>query len=146
MEERHEEFFQSADAQLYVRDLSPQGVGQSCGHLRHGGRPGLISVAYGAGGTSRDDKLCIASGIQNRYDIRGLAHPTCVGGTKENIGQILDELRAHDVPHDQALAAALFAHMAQFVPVTLAGGLAMLRFPSGRAEEGQERESPLSDG
>ena len=55
-------------------------------------------------------------------------------------------LRAHDVPHDQALAAALFAHMAQFVPVTLAGGLAMLRFPSGRAEEGQERESPLSDG
>lgn len=53
-------------------------------------------------------------------------------------------LRAHDVPHDQALAAALFAHMTQFVPVTLAGGLAMLCFPSGRAEEGEEHESPLS--
>ena len=39
-------------------------------------------------------------------------------------------LRAHDVPHDQALAAALFAHMAQFIPVTLSGGLVMLGFPS----------------
>ena len=39
-------------------------------------------------------------------------------------------LRAHDVPHDQALAAALFAHMAQFIPVTLSGGLMMLFFPS----------------
>lgn len=38
-------------------------------------------------------------------------------------------LRAYDVPHDQALAAALFAHMAQFIPVTLSGGLTMLAFP-----------------
>ena len=33
------------------------------------------------------------------------------------------------MPHDQALAAALFAHMAQFIPVTLSGGLVMLAFP-----------------
>lgn len=47
-------------------------------------------------------------------------------------------LRAHDVPHEQALAAALFAHMAQFIPVTLAGGLAMLAFPPEPKEEGIE--------
>ena len=47
-------------------------------------------------------------------------------------------LRAHDVPHEQALAAALFAHMAQFIPVTLAGGLAMLAFPPEPKEEGLE--------
>ena len=47
-------------------------------------------------------------------------------------------LRAHDVPHEQALAAALFAHMAQFIPVTLAGGLAMLAFPPEPKKEGAE--------
>ena len=47
-------------------------------------------------------------------------------------------LRAHDVPHEQALAAALFAHMAQFIPVTLAGGLVMLAFPPEPKEEGLE--------
>ena len=47
-------------------------------------------------------------------------------------------LRAHDVPHEQALAAALFAHMAQFIPVTLTGGLAMLAFPPDPKEEGIE--------
>ncbi len=48
-------------------------------------------------------------------------------------------LRAHDVPHDHALAAALFAHMAQFIPVTLAGGLAMLAFPPAPQERTENR-------
>ena len=41
------------------------------------------------------------------------------------------------VPHDQALAAALFAHMAQFIPVTLSGGLVMLGFPSEPSKESE---------
>lgn len=69
--------------------------------------PDLISVTYGAGGTSRDNTLCIASGIQNRYDIWGLAHLTCVGSTKENIGQILDELRDNGVRNVLALRGDL---------------------------------------
>lgn len=60
-------------------------------------RPDLISVTYGAGGSSRDNTVQIASGIQNRYGIRGVAHLTCVGSTKENIRAILDELKANNV-------------------------------------------------
>ena len=41
------------------------------------------------------------------------------------------------MPHDQALAAALFAHMAQFIPVTLSGGLVMLGFPSEPSKESE---------
>ncbi len=69
--------------------------------------PDLISVTYGAGGTSRDNTLDIASTIQNRYDICGLAHLTCVGSTKENIAGILDELQANHVGNILALRGDL---------------------------------------
>lgn len=69
--------------------------------------PDLISVTYGAGGTSRDNTLDIASTIQNRYDICGLAHLTCVGSTKENIAGILDELQANHVDNILALRGDL---------------------------------------
>ena len=69
--------------------------------------PDLISVTYGAGGTSRDNTLDIASGIQNRYGLCGLAHLTCVGSTKENIGKILDELQGSGVRNILALRGDL---------------------------------------
>lgn len=69
--------------------------------------PDLISVTYGAGGTSRDNTLGIASTIQNRYDICGLAHLTCVGSTKENIAGILDELQGNHVGNILALRGDL---------------------------------------
>ena len=69
--------------------------------------PDLISVTYGAGGTSRDNTLDIASTIQNRYDICGLAHLTCVGSTRENIAGILDELQANHVGNILALRGDL---------------------------------------
>lgn len=59
--------------------------------------PDLISVTYGAGGTSRDNTVAITSAIHNRYSIRGVAHLTCVGSTKDNIREILDELKANNV-------------------------------------------------
>ncbi len=69
--------------------------------------PDLISVTYGAGGTSRDNTLEIASTIQNRYNICGVAHLTCVGSTKANIDQILDELEANNVKNILALRGDL---------------------------------------
>ncbi|MBQ3759817.1 MAG: methylenetetrahydrofolate reductase, partial [Synergistaceae bacterium] len=44
--------------------------------------PDLISVTYGAGGSSRDNTVEITSGIQNRYNTCGVAHLTCVGTTR----------------------------------------------------------------
>jgi methylenetetrahydrofolate reductase (NADPH) len=69
--------------------------------------PDLISVTYGAGGTSRDNTVELASGIQNRYDTAGVAHLTCVGATKESIKGILDELKANGVRNILALRGDL---------------------------------------
>ena len=69
--------------------------------------PDLISVTYGAGGTSRDNTVQIASGIQNKYNILGVAHLTCVGATKANIRAILDELKAAGVRNILALRGDL---------------------------------------
>ena len=69
--------------------------------------PDLISVTYGAGGTSRDNTVQIASGIQNKYGVRGVAHLTCVGSTKENIRGILRELKENNVRSILALRGDL---------------------------------------
>lgn len=69
--------------------------------------PDLISVTYGAGGSSRDNTVEIASGIQNRYDTCGVAHLTCVGTTKDDIKAILDELKANGVRNILALRGDL---------------------------------------
>lgn len=69
--------------------------------------PDLISVTYGAGGSSRDNTVEITSGIQNRYNTCGVAHLTCVGTTRENIRAILDELKANNVRNILALRGDL---------------------------------------
>ena len=69
--------------------------------------PDLISVTYGAGGSSRDNTVEIASGIQNRYNTCGVAHLTCVGTTKDDIRAILDQLKANGVRNILALRGDL---------------------------------------
>ncbi len=69
--------------------------------------PDLISVTYGAGGSSRDNTVEIASGIQNKYNVCGVAHLTCVGTTRENIRGILNELKANNVRNILALRGDL---------------------------------------
>ncbi len=60
-------------------------------------RPDLISVTYGAGGSSRDNTIEIASTIQNRYMLPAAAHLTCVGSTLEQTDALLRELREKGV-------------------------------------------------
>ena len=69
--------------------------------------PDLISVTYGAGGSSRDNTVEIASGIQNRYNTCGVAHLTCVGTTRSELKAILDQLKANNVRNVLALRGDL---------------------------------------
>ena len=69
--------------------------------------PDLISVTYGAGGSSRDNTVELASGIQNRYNTNGVAHLTCVGTTRAELKAILDELKANGVRNILALRGDL---------------------------------------
>lgn len=66
--------------------------------------PDYISVTYGAGGNTRDNRTCeVASIIKNKHKIEPLAHLTCIGSTKEDIKEILDDLKKNGVQNILAL-------------------------------------------
>jgi methylenetetrahydrofolate reductase (NADPH) len=57
-------------------------------------RPDYCSVTYGAGGTTRDKTLNIVDAIQTRHHLVALAHLTCVNHTREDVGAVLEKIRA----------------------------------------------------
>ena len=59
--------------------------------------PEYYSVTYGAGGSTRDRTLEIVKEIQNNSPIAAAPHLTCIGSTKENITQLLNEYMAAGV-------------------------------------------------
>ena len=63
--------------------------------------PAYISVTYGAGGSTRDRTIDMVSRIQKK-GITAMAHLTCVGATKEELGAVLDKLS--DVGIDNIIA------------------------------------------
>ena len=66
----------------------------------------------------------------------GMLLPSSPGALGVYEAVMATALAAYSVPRDQALAVTLFCHMAQFIPVTLAGGLLFLAIP-GKAERAQ---------
>lgn len=70
-------------------------------------KPDFISVTYGAGGSSRDKTVEIASTIKNRYYIEALAHLTCVTLTEEKLESFVQELKSNNVHNIMALRGDL---------------------------------------
>lgn len=65
--------------------------------------PSFISVTYGAGGGTSKNTVKLASHIQNALGIPSIAHLTCVSSTKEEVGQMLDEMKAEGIQNVMAL-------------------------------------------
>jgi methylenetetrahydrofolate reductase (NADPH) len=65
--------------------------------------PSFISVTYGAGGSTRDRSMRIVNRIRREFGIESVAHLTCVGSTRDMIGQFLDEARAAGIDNILAL-------------------------------------------
>lgn len=66
-------------------------------------KPDFISVTYGAGGSTKDTTVEIASFIKSKYNLSPLAHLTCLTSTKEEIEEILESLKASGVKNILAL-------------------------------------------
>ncbi len=62
----------------------------------------------------------------------GMLLPSSPGAVGVYEAVMLTALTAYNVPRDLALAVALFAHMAQFIPVTVTGGLVFLLSPRNK--------------
>ena len=55
--------------------------------------PDFVSVTYGAGGTTRDRTIRVTSEITKRTSIPTVAHLTCVGATKNELLEILNQFK-----------------------------------------------------
>jgi len=66
-------------------------------------KPDFCSVTYGAGGSTRDKTLRIVDRIHGRYGLTTVAHLTCVCATREQIRDLLAQIRALDLKNILAL-------------------------------------------
>ena len=66
-------------------------------------RPDYCSVTYGAGGSTRDKTLRIVERIQGQHGLTAVAHLTCVCATREQISELLGQIRALGVKNLLAL-------------------------------------------
>ena len=65
--------------------------------------PDYCSVTYGAGGSTRDKTLMIVDRIQKKHGLTAVAHLTCVCATREQIRELLAQIRALGVKNVLAL-------------------------------------------
>lgn len=65
--------------------------------------PDFISVTYGAGGGTQDLTFKISSKIKNSFRTEVLTHLTCVNATKDDIANIINELKKENIKNILAL-------------------------------------------
>ncbi|MEY2428453.1 MAG: methylenetetrahydrofolate reductase [Verrucomicrobiota bacterium] len=66
-------------------------------------KPDYCSVTYGAGGSTRDKTLMIVERIQRQHGLTAVAHLTCVSSTKEQIRDLLGQIKSLGVKNVLAL-------------------------------------------
>jgi len=65
--------------------------------------PDYVSVTYGAGGSTREKTVDLVRRIQNELKIETMAHLTCVGHSKSEIKNVLDDLKNANINNIIAL-------------------------------------------
>jgi methylenetetrahydrofolate reductase (NADPH) len=66
-------------------------------------KPDYCSVTYGAGGSTRDKTLMIVDRIQRQHGLTAVAHLTCVSATRDQIADLLNQIRSLGVRNVLAL-------------------------------------------
>jgi methylenetetrahydrofolate reductase (NADPH) len=66
-------------------------------------RPSFVSVTYGAGGSTRDRTLELVGRIQRGLGITTMAHLTCVGSSRDEIGDTVKRLQDSGIQNILAL-------------------------------------------
>jgi methylenetetrahydrofolate reductase (NADPH) len=79
-------------------------------------KPSFVSVTYGAMGTTRDTTVDLVRRVKHDIGIETMTHLSCVGATKEELTEILEELRAADIDNVLALGGDLPQGMERPLP------------------------------
>lgn len=78
--------------------------------------PTYVSVTYGAGGSTRRKTVDLVARIKRDVGMEAMAHLTCVGATRDEIGQVLDELHLRGIENVLALRGDPPGGVGAFVP------------------------------
>lgn len=78
--------------------------------------PAFVSVTYGAGGSTRAKTVEWVDRIQNEQGVTAMAHLTCVGASRDEIGKLIDELAERGIVNILALRGDPPRGEARFVP------------------------------
>ncbi|MFZ1996699.1 MAG: methylenetetrahydrofolate reductase [NAD(P)H] [Solirubrobacteraceae bacterium] len=65
--------------------------------------PAFVSVTYGAGGTSRERTLELTKWIKQELGIEAMAHLSCVGSTREELTDVIADMRQAGIENILAL-------------------------------------------
>src|SRR6201995_4370835 len=65
--------------------------------------PSFVSVTYGAGGTSRGRTLELTKWIKQELGIEAMAHLSCVGSTREELTDVIADMRQAGIENVLAL-------------------------------------------
>lgn len=65
--------------------------------------PKFVSVTYGAGGTTQDRTRAAVQSLATETDMAVAGHLTCVGATREQLGEVIDDYISLGVNHIVAL-------------------------------------------
>jgi len=123
-------------------------------------KPDFVSVTYGAGGSTRDRTIRIASELTSHTGISTVAHLTCVGSTKEELERILDQYAASNISTILALRGdpvggpsspwvstpGGFDHAEQLVDLAISRGdfaVGVAAFPDGHPASGGNFEQDV---
>ncbi len=103
--------------------------------------PGFVSVTYGAGGSARGNTVKLVREIKWRTGIETMAHLTCAGNTREELGGIIEELLAARIENVLVLRGDPPPGQKEFIPEENG-----FRYASELVEFIRERDHTLSLG
>lgn len=82
-----------------------------------GYEPAYVSVTYGAGGSTRRLTVELVRRLKQEAGLETMAHLTCVGATRDQLAEVLDELQAGGIDNVIALRGDPPRGQQAFVPV-----------------------------
>jgi methylenetetrahydrofolate reductase (NADPH) len=78
--------------------------------------PAFVSVTYGAGGSTRQRTLELVTRLKRETEVEAMAHITCVGSSRGDIKEVLDEIAAAGIQNVLALRGDPPRGQTSFVP------------------------------
>ena len=79
-------------------------------------KPDFVSITYGAGGSTRSRTLSYARKLQKDYGYRVMPHLTCVGHSRDELKQIINEFKDAGIQQIMALRGDPPKNQTNFTP------------------------------